>query len=276
MSRDTEHDDYAPLTHWGEWPVHVTTVVVLACVGGMVTGALCQAFAGGNLVVDWLAFSLSKATLQFQVWRVLTYPLAGALGFGFIINMLVMFVAGRELERFLGRRAFTRLLCLLIAAAPVASSLIALAVPDGILAGPGPLVLGVCVAFATVYPNTGIVFGIANKWIVGVLIAFYSLQSLAAHDFGGLAVIMAMTMLGHLFIRHARGELESPAPRRPPKTKPAPPRPRRRPDPPRAPEDDPETVDRVLEKISRHGLGSLTDDERALLDRASRKLAGRS
>jgi membrane associated rhomboid family serine protease len=273
MARDTENDDYAPLGHIGAWPVHVTTLLVLACVVFVVTGVLMQAFLSTNLVVTSLGFTLRQAAWEGQVWRVLTHPLAGALNFGFVFNMLVLFVAGRETERFLGRRVFTRLALLLVLAAPVAASLVALAVPETPLAGSGPLVLGICVAFTTLYPNTGVVFGIANKWVIGVLIAVYALMALAAHDFTGLAVLVVCTMLAHLFIRHARGEFEREAP-------PVPPRPARRPRvktsaSPQAPPDDVEAVDRVLEKISRDGMASLSAEERDVLERASRKLAKR-
>jgi hypothetical protein len=41
--------------------------------------------------------------------------------------------------------------------------------------------------------------------------------------------------------------------------------------PPEPPRPDPAQVDRILEKIKAHGMGSLTHRERALLDEASRQ-----
>src|ERR1043166_7354839 len=112
----TTSDDYRPVTWMGRYPVDVTAMLVgVHVVCAIVTAFL---FAIGQAgVVNYAMFD-STAVFHGQVWRLITYaflhqPSGGALLL-FAIEMYMLFFFGREVERFLGRRAYIWLYALLL------------------------------------------------------------------------------------------------------------------------------------------------------------------
>jgi hypothetical protein len=99
----------------------------------------------------------------------------------------MLFVFGREVERFIGRRAlspftfscFLSPRCFLLSGAWGNAR-------DGRSAG---IHFGIFIAFAAIYPNAEIFFRITAKWIALILVAISSLQSLAYHGWSELVVL---------------------------------------------------------------------------------------
>ena len=140
-------------------------------------------------------------------------------------------------------------------------------------------VLAVFVAFATIYPNAGIFFGIASKWVAAVLVGIYTLMALANHAWQSGLSLWATCGFACLFVRFAQGIIEIPSLRlfrRAPRLRMIPGLKEGRPSPPRRPAGGPMAeVDALLDKIAKSGFSSLTAKERARLDSARDELAKR-
>src|SRR5919198_5594451 len=109
----TTSDDYRPVTWMGRYPVDVTTLLV----GLHVVCAIIGALFGGYGLFAYTMFD-SAGVWSGQIWRLLTYPLIHPAGTGallwFAIEMYMLFIFGREVERFFGRRAYIALYIVLL------------------------------------------------------------------------------------------------------------------------------------------------------------------
>src|SRR4029078_8649575 len=88
---------------------------------------------------------------------------------------------GREVERFLGRRAYIWLYAALLIIPAVVLTLWGLTTRTG-LAGSGALHFAVFAAFVTLYPNVQFFLRIPAKWVLAILMAIGTLIALAAPD----------------------------------------------------------------------------------------------
>lgn len=274
-------DDYEPVAHLAGYPLHLATLLAVIHSALLLVCTLVIAL-GGGAILDQLTFSVS-GVLAGKVWQLFTYAFIHipsspfALVFFALEMYFGLFVFGREVEKFLGRKTFGLIYLALTLFTPVlilALSFISSYQPT--LLGSSLLHSLIFVVFATIYPNAQVFFGIPAKWIVGVIAAGYGLFCLAAHQWGQLTVTWASMLAAYFSARLAGvgdgfdllGAIRSRFPQREPAT---PARPKTKPlSRPHPTEDEAtmESVDAVLEKISQQGLGSLTAGERATLERA--------
>jgi membrane associated rhomboid family serine protease len=280
----TTSDDYRPVTWMGRYPVDVTTMLVglhvaVAILTAIIAGIL--GTFGANPLRPYLQFDSAAVLHGGQVWRFFTYAFVHdppAL-LWFAIEMYMLFVFGREVERFIGRRAYVALyLTLLLLPAVVLIRLWFL----------GPTTIGtstalhfaVFVAFATIYPNMQFFLRIAAKWVALILVAIGTLSALAMRDWQSL--VMLWTSIGAAFffieLRGAGPELVwwndlkarfGPKPKFHVVPKPGPGR-------GAALVDGFASIDPILDKISKFGIGSLTANERRQLDRERERLLKKS
>ncbi len=272
----TTSDDYRPVTWMGRYPVDVTTMLVGVHVVCAILTALIVGFFH-NGVLNYAMFD-SAQIWHGQVWRLVTYafihPPFGYALIWFAIEMYMLFFFGREVERFIGQRAYIWLYALLLLVPALILTLWGLTTRTG-LAGSGALHFAVFTAFVTLYPNVQFFLRIPAKWIFAILAAIGTLSGLAAHDWQDLVVLWSSIGLAFFFIelRGAGPELawinDFKA--------------RFRPKPKlyvvqksttRAvePDDVYASIDPILDKISKSGMGSLTETERKILDRARNRL----
>jgi membrane associated rhomboid family serine protease len=106
----TTSDDYRPVAWMGRYPVDVTTMLVGLHVAMAVLGAVLVAIGAGS-VLGWLQFDSAEIWYGAQVWRIFTYAFVHAPSalLWFAIEMYLLFVFGREVERFIGRRSYIAL-----------------------------------------------------------------------------------------------------------------------------------------------------------------------
>jgi membrane associated rhomboid family serine protease len=275
----TTSDDYRPVAWMGRYPVDVTTLLVGLHIAFAVIG--CIFFAAGASFLHYLQFDSAAVVYQGQVWRIVTYafvhPPAGLLWFA--VEMYMLFVFGREVERFLGQRAFVVLYLILLIAPTLLLTLWGLWQPTA-LAGSPALHFGVFVAFATIYPRVELFLRIMAKWVALILAAIYTLQLLAYHAWSELVVVWASIGAAFLFVelRGAGPELAwlqnfklrvRPKPKFHIVQKSS----ARR---VVEPEDVYASIDPILDKIAKSGIGSLTANERQALDRARNRLLKKS
>ena len=278
----TTSDDYRPVAWMGRYPVDVTTMLVGLHIACAILTALVFA-AGHSGLVNYLMLDSAEVWSGAQIWRLVTYafihpPLGSAL-LWFAIEMYMLFVFGREVERFVGQRAYIALYLTLLLLPAAILTMWGLFARTG-MAGSGPLHFAIFVAFATIYPNVELLLRIMAKWVALILAGIGTLSALAAHDWQTLVVLWTSIGAAFLFVelRGAGPELawlhNFKARMRP-----------------RArfhvvqksstrrvvePEDVYASVDPILDKIAKSGIGSLTASERQALDRARNRLLKKS
>jgi membrane associated rhomboid family serine protease len=276
----TTSDDNQPVTWVGRHPVDVPMLLVAAHTLLMILTCLLSAFgAAGSLA--WFVFDNAQVLYLGRVWQIATYAFvhlpysAGALLF-FAVEMYMLFAFGRELERFFGRRGFIFFYLLLVVVPTVLLTLAGFWVRLGV-AGSATVHFGIFLAFAALYPNVEMMFlRIPMKWIALILVAISFLAALASRDWASILVLVAtiITAVAFVRMRGAGPSLEwwgaikarlQPKPKFHVVTRDIPRR-------SAEPENIHESIDPVLDKISKHGINSLTASERRALDRARNRL----
>jgi hypothetical protein len=193
--------------------------------------------------------------------------------------MYMLFVFGREVERFLGQRAYIFLYLVLLLVPALLLTFWGLWMRTAIV-GSAPLHFAIFVAFATIYPRVEMFLRIQAKWVALILAGIYTLQLLAFNAWADLAVVWASIGAAFLFVE-MRGAGPELAWLQNFKL-------RLRPKPKFhivqkstsrrvvEPEDVYASVDPILDKIAKSGIGSLTPHEKQTLDRARNRLLKKS
>lgn len=243
--------------------VHCATMVACALLTALLTDA------DRNRVLQLLIFQ-SDAVFRGQIWRLVTYIFVNMPSIPFAIEMFMLFWFGRDVERGIGWRAYVGLYLALTLVPSGILTLLGLYQPQG-LAGSGEVHFGVFIAFATLYPRAPILFGVLAWVIAAVLLAIYTLQDIAYHSWTALFVLwlnvavayygarwlqagLEITLWGkvtQLLHRWRMAKQQRGFARR------------------QAAE---ESVDRILEKISKQGMGSLSAQEKRILENARTRL----
>ena len=276
----TTSDDYRPVAWMGRYPVDVTTMLVGVHVVCAVLACIVTAIPGLAGTVTYFVFDSARIWDGLQVWRLGTYAFVHFPSslLWFAIEMYLLFVFGREVERFLGRRAYIFLYLILLLTPPILLTVWGLW-ERSLLAGSPALHFGVFVAFATIYPHVELLLRIQAKWIALILAAVYTFQLLAYHAWSDLVVVWTSIGAAFLFV-----ELNGAGPElvwwNALKTRFAPrpkyhvvPRPQPRASGGRTEPDDAQaSIDPILDKISKFGIGSLTASERRQLNRERERL----
>jgi membrane associated rhomboid family serine protease len=257
-----ESKDHLPLTWWKQHPVYLAAIIALVGAASMIVTAVLGYQWMGHLV-----FSVPLAFEQWHLWTPFTYLLVNPPSLWILLGCYLLWSFGEAVERHLGRRAFVRLLLLLLVSSPLFVTLFHLLGVRGMAcAGITQLEFGVFIAFATLYPRAkiSIIILTLDAWVMAaIFVGMNALQCLAARDWVSLLLLAANVGTAYAFIRFEKGELKLPSmpkavskPAKPAKSK--------------AP-----TVDDILDKISRHGMHSLTSEERRILDQASDQMKRR-
>jgi membrane associated rhomboid family serine protease len=273
----TTSDDYRPVAWMGRYPVDVTTMLVGLHVVCAVLACILIAIPGLGGTLNYFVFDSARIWNGMQVWRLGSYAFVHYPSslLWFAIEMYMLFVFGREVERFIGRSAYIGLYLILLVT-PAALLTVWGLWQRSALSGSPALHFGIFVAFATIYPRAELFLRIMTKWVVLILAAIYTLQLLAYHAWSDLMVVWTSIAAAFLFIEMQGAGPELPwwdalkarfAPR--PKFHVVPKMHSSR----SAETDDVYTsIDPILDKISKFGIGSLTASERRQLDRERERL----
>ena len=269
-----QSEDYRPLFWLGGRPIYATALLIILHIVAFVTTAICLSLFGGEAVYDSLKLDPYSVIYRGEVWRLVSYVifLPSSWVIMFVFAMGFFYFAGREVEQYVGRKTFLKLYAalVLIPAVLLCVAGVLWPLPIDHLGGMEGI-FGVFVAFATLYPGF-----VLNIWFVNltakgwayVLLGVYSLFDLAVRDWPGLFLLWSCAVIGYVGIRLIGGGrgltwltdwLEERRSRRLARqhnfkvlkdTKAS------------------ESIDEILEKISKQGVGSLSAKERAALERA--------
>lgn len=272
MTGYSPDEDHQPLTYFRGYPINAATLLVIVHVATMIGTTLLKATGAGALLTA-LNFSSEAVIGHFAIWQYFTYAFVNQPSVWFAIEMVMLFQFGREVEQFIGRRAFLLMYLLLLVVTPLVLSVVGFFQATEIF-GSGGLHFAVFIAFATLYPGAAIFFNIQAKWIAIILLGIYSLQYLGANRFPSLLALWASAGLAWAFIRHERGHFSLPTLRlwkKKPRFRVV------RSEPARELRSGGESattsdMDTLLDKIAKSGMASLTAKERTQLEAAREEL----
>jgi len=269
-------DDYRPVTWIGRYPVRIITIVVAVYVLGMF----------GTVILSTAHFSLMPFAFEAQrfvhgaLWQPLTCTLIQSPSFFFLISMLFLHWSGAEVEKVLGRNRFLAFFGLLLLIPPCLILIWSALGQHWAYLGSYELTVGMFVAFATLYPNLEMFGWVTMKWLAFAGLVLASMQYLPTHDWGYLSVLWGMCITSFWYIRFVQGRARIDLNlsrfrlfRSKPKFHVVPKSPSRR---VVEPDDVYASVDPILDKISKSGMGSLTENERRQLERARNRLLKKS
>ena len=266
------------------WPVgrpSATALLIALSFGAYVAQALIEYMLAeheqGNLLGQWLALD-GAGIAAGRYWTFLSYSLLHFSPVQLLLNMLLLYFAGREVEPIIGARSFLTIYGLATLLGGVASWF---ALPGFSFVGTTPATVAVFVAFATVLPELELTWNVffvlpvrlRAKWLALALLALsgvlWSTRTLPEIGAPGMVVAglfswLYVKQLGfgnplaiqrYIFNRRQRAaRLE-----------------RMNADQFMSAEIDP-----ILEKISRAGMRSLSRAERKILSLGREKIAGRT
>jgi membrane associated rhomboid family serine protease len=280
--RDYYREDRQGFRLSTNWSAVTTLIVINAAV------LLLDAFTKDRWLTEHMVLQPDLFQHPWQAWQLLTYGFAHADIWHLFFNMLGLWIFGSEVELVYGRREFYKLYLSLIILAGLCNTAIQFAVGEQHpMLGASGGVMGVAVIFACHFPRrTLVLFPIPIPIPAAVLVGLYVLfdligtqdhQSGVAHwaHLSGAAFGFLYYKTGWNLFRLWPGNLKLRMPMRGPKF-----RIHREPeeDEEESPPDDylttgrvQQRVDQILEKISRTGESSLTEEERQFLAEASRR-----
>ncbi len=233
-------------------------------------------------IFDFSAFTPSEVT---RWWTFVTYMFVHGGFFHLAFNMLLLFFFGPPLEERMGGSAFALYYLTCGLGGAIFSFAVALITPVAPFVGASAAVLGVALAFAINWPDAPIYIfplpvPIKVKWLVGFLVVTNILFVMANDGVARFAHLGGL-LFGYIYLR---GEEHVMRRARSAMTKPWRPRvlPYRAAQETASTDDEEpvksdrltrdDEVDRLLDKISKSGIDSLSPDERKVLQEASRQL----
>jgi len=268
--------------------VEVTTTVIICAL----SSAAMFVWAISKKLVSHLDL-ISPYVLEGQVWRLVTWPIANGPSLGAVLGIVMMFLFGREVERSLGRTRFLWF----TAALTLVPAAIGVALDISFFGGLFLLEMGMFATFIATFPNATGFFGIP-LWVFGVVfIGIQVLQLAGGRAWGWLTIVVVEVALSLLGARAfglsplewipkvpLPASLAGPTQRRKGSKRPRKPKTKghatvtpirptgQRSTPTAADLLRQAEIDVLLDKISAHGLSSLTPEERRRLDEHSRRL----
>ncbi|MFH2053365.1 MAG: rhomboid family intramembrane serine protease [bacterium] len=260
-----------------------------------------QTFTGGGLtgrlglLDQWFTFVPRLAIFDLQIWRFVTYMFLHGGLFHILFNMFALWMFGSQIERLWGSRTFLIYYFVCGIGGAVTYGIFNLAGMEAYIPmlGASGAVYGILLAYGLTYPDSVIlifmVVPMKAKYAV-ILFGFIELMStMGSHGSSGVAHLAHLggMVAGFIFLRWtvpalarggAIGGLAEALRRAKARRRMRMVRPDRNSGPGTPDQgnrthgnDNQEQIDRILDKISREGLQSLTPEEQEILRRAGRK-----
>jgi hypothetical protein len=276
-----QSDDYRPLFWVTGRPVYLNTLLVALHIAAFVIVALLISALGAGVVAA-LTLGNYEVVHFGQVWRLFSYvifpPGTGWAAFNFIIAMGLLIFFGRQVEQHIGRKSYLYFYIALVLIPSVLLCLLSFFGLNAEYLNGYATIFGVFIAFATLYPgmefNIFFVTMTAAIWAYALL-GVYTVVYVAYGDWYAIGILWLDAGIGYFGMRlvgagygftwltdwlderrsqrlarkHNLRVLKE--------TKAT------------------ESIDEILEKISKQGVGSLNARERAALERARTNLLKR-
>ena len=253
--------------------LHVTTTVGVVLLGAL--GMLAAVIVSGLPSALWYA---PDFLLMAQVWRVFTWPLADTVSFWSVLNLVFLWLFGRDLEAGIGRSRMAWLFVGIWLSITVSTSVVGTLLPGVGAAGLQLVEFAVLLIWIAESPRRQFMFGIP-AWVFGsVLLGLQVLQLIGFCAWPTLISLLLSLALAAVAARAVGllsaypwipGGRDAKAPRAPRPAKAAKPA-KAHAHAPRAERrhvSDEDRIDQLLDKINAEGIHSLTKSERAELEK---------
>ena len=248
------------------YPLYGTTLLIIIHCTTMIIFTLLMAF-GQEHLLNTFAFS-SFQVWQGKIWQLFTYPFVQTPSIWFAIEMLMLYWFGKEVEKFVGRKAYFTLYLALILIPSLFLTIIGKFGGLYSLSSSNHIHFSIFIAFATIYPNAVLLFGILAKYVAYIYLGIASLQFFATHNWIFLLLLWLNCAVAFCGMKLAgvQGGFDWWNEQR---TKAQWKKMERKRQVQAAKETEVnESIDPILEKISQHGMNSLTEAEKRTLERA--------
>jgi membrane associated rhomboid family serine protease len=188
-----------PLFHLGEFPVRLITLLVALHSTAMIAVSILLA-TGHRAFIDLLYYS-SEAVAHGQIWRLVTYAFVAAPSVWFLLEMLMLWYFGKEVENGLGWKRFAILYGGLILIGPMMLQGLGYAGRPQTYSGAAEINFAVFAAFTAMHPGARFFFGVAARWVFLGLLAISVLQFLANQQLANFVVLLATSTLAITLLR---------------------------------------------------------------------------
>jgi membrane associated rhomboid family serine protease len=278
MALISSFNEDRPVSYFRGYPIYYATLLTVAYAVGIVLTAVCQA---AGISLEPFIFAPHRSLFGGQIWQLVTCTFINEPGFFSIFGLLFFYVSAVEVEKYLGMRRFLILYGLLLATPLlVLTAWMAVFGPSYAYLGNTEVAVGFFLAFCALYPNVQWWGVLPLKWVGVGCFVLALLVYLSRSQWAALCLLCAVSGVAFGYIRVLQSGINLPrfprlfARKARPKihvvSKPSPARPVSSPKQPV--ETTAVEIDELLDKISKKGLGSLTAQERAALERAREKL----
>lgn len=244
-------------------PTPAVIGIMVACFAIFLLGAVNQSL--GEFFAEAGALALPPLADVWQVWRYVTYQYLHGGVWHVFMNMLGLFFFGPPLERMWGSRRFFLFYTVCGAVGGLAFAFMQIMVHPALLIGASGSVLGCIGACAVLFPSMTVIlfiFPVPIRFFAILIAAIYTLTILAERNLSDAAHLAGM----------ATGAFWVYGPRRWPTLN------VRRPTSEGAWQrkmrelaEDEQKVDRILDKIRKHGMQSLSWREKRFLHKATQR-----
>jgi hypothetical protein len=267
-----------PVTYFRGHPIYCATILTISYAVGVLATFFAKAFGALDALVSLLAFDSSHSIVGGQIWQIVTYSFVDFPSFFTIVGLLFLYVSAVEIEKYIGRARFLTLYGLIVLIPVVSLTAVGMFINYPIVFfGQTQIMIGLFIAFCTLYP--GVQWGgfLTAKWVAIASLVLSSAIDLSSSAWVSLSELWLISGFSFGYIRFLQrgGELPSfrlPLRRRPKLRVVQKTRSRSRPSATPVTGNETAEVDHLLDKIAKHGLSSLTSQERAALERARAKL----
>ncbi|MCE0497006.1 MAG: rhomboid family intramembrane serine protease [Methylacidiphilales bacterium] len=276
-----QSEDFRPLFWMQGRPIYANTLLVIFHIAAFVIAALFISYFGLGAVFDALALN-TPLVWHGEVWRLFSYVAFDPAFFiqrslWFLINIALFWFFGREVEQFVGRKSYLKLYAGLVFIPAILLSLLGLFISLNPFLNCCEVFFGMFIAFATIYPGAlpSLWFPITAATLAWILLGISTVLDIAFHDFDSFFMLWTSSTVAYVGMRlvgAGRGMtwftdwLEEKRAQR---------LARERNFKVLRDQQSNESIDAILDKISKNGVGSLNASERAALERARTKLIQR-
>lgn len=274
VSKDASGDAWFRLGRF-----EVTSTLLVALLGAV--GIVACAFLPGLVTTGFLD---PGRVLAGEVWRLVTWPFVDRVSLWSVLTLVLLWYFGTELERQVGRRNMMWLLVGIWSVQTVLALVVGTFLGGAALASLGTIQFVVLLIWIAENPRRPFFFGIP-AWVIGaVLVAVQVLGFIATRDVVGLFAMLASVFVAAMIARSMGllsdltwlpGRRGAPRPAAPRASAPRAPASRSHQRQERRMTSDAERIDALLEKISEHGIHSLTPAERKELEKLRQRRQSR-
>ena len=265
-----------PVSYIRGYPIYCATLLTVAYGAGILLTAILHQTID---LVGLFAFLLPRSILQGQIWQILTCSFVNLPSFFTLFSLFFFYIAAVEVEKYIGRARFLTLYGIFILTPVIAYSVWAILLHESYpLYSDYFVTVGFFIAFCTLYPGLQWLGFLSLRWLGVISYAIGAIMHISQGDWVNFFTLTLVCLASFGYIRFLQSGLELPsipnpfrALRRPrfrvvskPTSRSTPASDYR--------QTDSNEIDRLLDKIAKYGLASLSAKERDTLERARARL----